>query len=106
MVNIGMRLKQLRSERDLTLDMLVADMNQRFPDLNINKSMLSRWENGKNDPSLEYAKHIAVYFDVSLDYLIGLTDARTPSRFKKQPNNTIPSLRASEPTEIPVLKPQ
>lgn len=83
MVNIGLRLKQLRTERDLTLDMLVADMNQKYPDLNINKSMLSRWENGVNDPSLDYAKHISMYFDVSLDYLIGLTESRTPSRFKK-----------------------
>jgi transcriptional regulator with XRE-family HTH domain len=80
---LGQRLKQLRAERDLTLDMLVADLNQRYPDININKSMLSRWENGVNDPSLEYAKHISMYFDVSLDYLIGLTDTRTPSRFRK-----------------------
>lgn len=83
MVNIGLRLKQLRTERELTIDNLVADMNQRYPDLNINKSMISRWENGVNDPSLDYAKHISMYFDVSLDYLIGLTDSRTPSRFKK-----------------------
>lgn len=83
MVNIGLRLKQLRTERELTIDNLVADMNQRYPDLNINKSMVSRWENGVNDPSLDYAKHISMYFDVSLDYLIGLTDSRTPSRFKK-----------------------
>lgn len=80
---LGQRLKQLRVERDLSLDMLVADMNQRYPDININKSMLSRWENGVNDPSLEYAKHISMYFDVSLDYLIGLTDTRTPSRFRR-----------------------
>jgi len=79
----GQRLKQLRTERDLSLDMLVADMNLRYPDININKSMLSRWEKGINDPSLEYAKHISLYFDVSLDYLIGITDTRTPSRFRK-----------------------
>ena len=80
MVNIGKKLKTLRSERDLSLDMLVADMNYKYPETNINKSMLSRWENGINDPSLEYAKNIANYFDVSLDYLIGLTDVRTPAR--------------------------
>ena len=83
MINIGLRLKQLRTERELTIDNLVADMNQHYPDLNINKSMVSRWENGVNDPSLDYAKHISMYFDVSLDYLIGLTDSRIPSRFKK-----------------------
>ncbi len=80
MVNIGERLKNLRTERELSLDMLVADMNYKYPEININKSMLSRWENGINDPSLEYAKNIASYFDVSLDYLIGLTDIRTPVR--------------------------
>ena len=62
MVNIGKKLKTLRSERDLSLDMLVADMNYKYPDININKSMLSRWENGINDPSLEYAKNIANYY--------------------------------------------
>lgn len=85
MVNIGKKLKTLRSERDLSLDMLVADMNYKYPDININKSMLSRWENGINDPSLEYAKNIANYFDVSLDYLIGLTDIRTPVRLMQKP---------------------
>ena len=64
--------------------MLVADMNYKYPETNINKSMLSRWENGINDPSLEYAKNIAAYFDVSLDYLIGLTDVRTPARFRSK----------------------
>ncbi len=82
MVNIGEKLNSLRKERDLTLDMLVADMNQKNPEMKINKSMLSRWENGINDPSLEYARNIAAYFDVSLDYLIGLTDVRTPARFR------------------------
>lgn len=83
MINLGEKLKTLRKEHDLTLDMLVADMNQRFPELNINKSMLSRWENGINDPSLDYAKAICIYFDVSLDFLIGLTDVRTPPRLRK-----------------------
>lgn len=43
MVNIGLRLKELRNEKDLTLDMLVADLNLRYPDLKFNKSMLSRY---------------------------------------------------------------
>ena len=81
MTGIGLRIKELRIERDLTMDMLVADMNQKY-DLErpINKSMVSRWENGDNEPSLENAKYISMYFDVSLDYLIGNSDIRTPSR--------------------------
>lgn len=78
---IGLRIKELRIEKGLTMDMLVADMNKKYQfDKPINKSMLSRWENLDNDPSLENAKYLSMYFDVSLDYLIGLTDVKTPSR--------------------------
>lgn len=81
MTKIGIRMKELRIERDLTMDLFVADMNHRFPQPKpLNKSMVSRWEACINEPSLESARNIATYFDVSLDYLIGLTDNRTPSR--------------------------
>lgn len=79
MDTFGERLNKLRLERDLSMDLLVADLKENYP-MKINKSMLSRWENGQNDPSLENAKYISMYFNVSLDYLIGLTDIRTPSR--------------------------
>lgn len=79
--NIGIKIKELRTERDLSMDMLVADMNRKY-DLSkpLNKSMVSKWENGINEPTLENAKYLSMYFDVSMDYLIGLTDTRTPSR--------------------------
>lgn len=79
--NIGERIKELRTERDISMDMLVADMNVRYElSKPLNKSMVSRWESGVNEPTLENAKYLSMYFDVSLDYLIGLTDTRTPSR--------------------------
>lgn len=74
------RLRFLRKEQELSLDMMVDDINAKFPDMQLNKSMLSRWESGKNDPTLGNAKNISMYFNVSLDYLIGLTDTRTPSK--------------------------
>lgn len=74
------RLTQLRKERELTLEMLVADLSAMFPNITINKSQLSRWENGQNEPTLCNAKYLSQYYNVSLDYLIGLTDVRTPSR--------------------------
>ena len=73
------RLKQLRSERQITMDLLAYDLNQKY-DINVNKGLISKWESGKNDPSLRYAAYLAEYFDVSLDYLIGLTDVRMPAR--------------------------
>ena len=84
MTIIGKRVKELREERELTMDMFVADLNDRF-ELSepINKSTISRWENQVNEPSLENAKILSLYFDVSMDYLIGITDVRTPSRLLK-----------------------
>lgn len=74
------RIKQLRQERELSLDMVVYDINNKYH-IEITKSHLSRWENNKNTPSVRYAYYLAQYYNVSLDYLIGLTDVKTPSRF-------------------------
>ena len=73
------RLKQLRTEKGLTMDMFVYDINLKFG-INLNKGLVSKWENGINEPSLSYAAYVAQYYDVSLDYLIGLTDVKTPAR--------------------------
>lgn len=76
---IGNRIYQLRTEKGLSMDMIVADMNRKY-EIQLNKSMFSRWEKEKTYPSLESAKYLCDYFDVSLDYLIGNTEARTPAR--------------------------
>ena len=72
------RLKELRLEKELSLDMVVYDLDKRFS-VELTKSHLSRWENNKNDPSIRYAAALAKYYNVSLDYLLGLTDSRTPA---------------------------
>ena len=77
--NIGNTLKILREERDLTMDMLVIDLNQKYQ-IEINKSQLSRWERNENDPSLALAAKLADYYGVSVDYLLGLTTSRVPAR--------------------------
>lgn len=78
---IGNRIKMLREERELTMDMLVEDINGRYVlERPLNKSMVSRWEQDKNNPSLDNARCLCDYFNVSLDYLIGVTDVRTPVR--------------------------
>ena len=80
MKELADRLKKLRAEHDLTMDMLITDMKARFGDIKMDKSTLSRWERDENDPSLENCMYLSMYFNVSVDYLIGLTDVRTPSR--------------------------
>lgn len=74
---VGERLKQLRIERDLTMDMVVNDMNSKY-DLGIRRGNISKWENGVNIPTLYMARYLCMYYRVSLDYLLGLTDNRAP----------------------------
>lgn len=75
---LGERLKELRTEKDLSLDLVVYDMNRRY-EINIAKSNLSRWENNVTAPSLRFAVYLCMYYGVSLDYLLGLTDCKTPA---------------------------
>jgi transcriptional regulator with XRE-family HTH domain len=74
---LGKRLKQLRQDRQLTMDMVVYDVSNMY-NIEFTKGNLSRWENGVNCPSLIYAAYLAKYYNVSLDYLIGNTDVKTP----------------------------
>lgn len=41
---------------------------------------ISRYMSGKREPEIEYIYRLAVFFDVSMDYILGLTDDRH-SRF-------------------------
>ena len=75
---IGKRLKKLRLEKDLSLELVAWDMNKKYH-VELHKGTLSRWENEKNEPSLYYAKLFSDYYNVSLDYLIGLTEERMPA---------------------------
>ena len=74
---VGKRLKELRTERQLTMDMVVTDMNHKY-NIEITRSHLSRWENGTYIPTLRLAAYLCKYYSVSLDYLMGLTDSRVP----------------------------
>ena len=72
------RLKTLRQEKELSLDLIVYDMDKKY-NIELSKSLLSRWENGKTSPNLYYAKYLCMYYGVSLDYLLGLTDCKPPA---------------------------
>lgn len=68
---IGERLLALRRDADLTQDDLAAI-------LNINKHSISAYERNKSEPPDAIKIAIARHFDVSVDYLIGLTDFPAP----------------------------
>lgn len=75
----GIRLNKLRTQRELSMELLTIDLNSKYG-LRLNKGTISRWESGQGDPAISYVKCIAEYFNVSVDYLIGLTDVSVPSR--------------------------
>jgi putative nucleotidyltransferase with HDIG domain len=63
------RLKALRKEVDLTQDKLAAK-------LNYSRSTIAQYESGKRIPSNNFLIKVANFFEVSLDYLMGLTNIR------------------------------
>lgn len=76
-MNTGDKLKQLRIGKQLSMDALTDKLNSKFG-LNITKSMMSRWENNLSEPSSKFVAAYAKYFNVDLNYLVGLTDDRRP----------------------------
>lgn len=74
----GQRIKELREERGLSMDMVVYDINDKY-NIELNKSTLSRWETGKRTPTLRLAAYLCLYYNVSLDYLMGFTDSKVPT---------------------------
>ena len=71
-MSTGEIIKQLRQEKEWTQDELAAALNTlNTDDAKATKGMISKWENGIVEPSLEYARLLAKIFNVSLDYLLG-----------------------------------
>jgi transcriptional regulator with XRE-family HTH domain len=63
------RFKQLREENGYS-QQFVAEH------LNVSQQAWANYESGKREPSIKILKEIAVFFDVSLDYLLGKTDIK------------------------------
>lgn len=62
-----MKLKELRNEKNLTL-------NKLSEKINISPQVLSRYERGDREPDIKTLITLSDFFGVSVDYLIGRTD--------------------------------
>ena len=69
MISFADRLKFLRKEQKLTQQNL-ADI------LNIKRATIAKWESKNAIPDTETLDKISVYFDTSIDYLIGKSNVR------------------------------
>lgn len=65
------RLKDLREDKDLNQKAL-SDK------LNITLKTYQRYERGETPITLEVAEQLANFYNVSLDYLAGLTNSKRP----------------------------
>ena len=61
---LGERIANLRKERKVSQEEL-ADV------LNTSRQAISKWERGESDPDIDRLKDLAIYFGVSIDYLLG-----------------------------------
>lgn len=69
MLYFGSKLRALRQEKELTQKQL-ADR------LGITKATISAYETNAKYPSVEVLIALATFFDVSADYLLGLSEQR------------------------------
>jgi len=67
MTILGKRLKELRESKGLSL----MEFGKQF---GIDARTIRRWESGQVDIGADKIIRLALLFDVSIDYLLGLTD--------------------------------
>lgn len=66
----GERLRLLRENKNYSMDRLIELYNNKY-DAKMNKSTLSRYENGIQEPIYTVVVNLADFFNVSVDYLSG-----------------------------------
>lgn len=91
MATLSDRLKELRKSNNLTQ----AELGKI---LGVGKTTVSMYETGNSTPSDEIKLKISEYFNVSLDYLLGKTDAKN---YTEDPNITIALHSDTDYDELP-----
>lgn len=69
---IGNRIRELRSSKMMSQ----ADLAKA---LHVSQQAITKWETGKSEPSSSVIEEMADYFNVSADYLLGMTEDKTPN---------------------------
>jgi len=69
----GDRLKELRNKKHLTQEQLAKI-------LKVNRAALANWETNRAYPDVNIIKELAVFFDVTIDFLFGKDDDSLAAR--------------------------
>ena len=70
-MKMNLRIRDVREDQDLK-------QKQIAEYLLCDQSLYSKYERGERELPLRLAVKLAEYYGVSMDYLLGLTDVRTP----------------------------
>ena len=81
------RLKELRRIKGIR-------QNEIAELLHISQGAVSQWESGRTNMDYQYAKTLADYFGVTVDYLLGDSNTFTSNELKKEPGARIPVVGA------------
>ena len=76
------RIKQLREKRGLIQEILAAE-------LGITQQMLSKYERDLTLIKVDILKKIATYFNVTTDYLLGVSDVKRDLQRQMKMNETL-----------------
>lgn len=90
----GERIKQLRKENNLTQSELANK-------LNCSLSKIGMWETDKREPTKDDLILLSNTFDVSVDYILGLTNERQVKKERFQGVNTIAAHRIGDIEQLP-----
>ena len=72
----GLRFKSLRMSIGLTQEELISAFKSKYPDCKASGASISQYENGKRIPEVSDLIAWANFFNVTVDYLLGLSDIR------------------------------
>lgn len=75
-INIGDNLKQLRLQKGLTQEQL-ADV------FGVSAQAVSRWENNTSYPDITLLPGLAIYFNTSVDAIVGMDEIRKEETLRK-----------------------
>lgn len=64
---LGQKIKLLRQRKKITQEKLART-------LNINRTTLANWENGRAEPDTEQLRKIALFFNITLDELLDMPE--------------------------------
>jgi transcriptional regulator with XRE-family HTH domain len=89
---LAKNIKMLRKKRGITQDKLAEELGYS------NRQTVTQWETGNSEPTLSMLKRLCIYFNVSAEYLLGLT------KWTHVENESISELTGLSDESIEVLR--